>query len=202
MSPREPAAGISSVCVYCASSEGNLPVFVESARALGQLLAENGIRLVYGGGGRGLMGAVADGALAAGGEVIGVLPRSLFGRELAHPGLTELIEVDSMHTRKQKMCDLAEAFVALPGGLGTLEELTEIATWSQLGLHAKPILTLDLNGYWTPLHDLLRAAVASGFVKPESLGLIVNVATLDEVLPRISDYVAPYATKWLKPGET
>ena len=122
---------VSRVCVYCGSSSGSGPEFAEAARALGGLLAGQGLTLVYGGAAVGLMGLVADAALAAGGQVVGVMPRNLFGREIAHRNLTELVEVDSMHERKQKLSELADAFVALPGGLGTLEELTEIATWAQ-----------------------------------------------------------------------
>src|SRR5712671_5728877 len=135
---------LSRICVYCGSSAGTGPAFTAAGRSLGELFARSGITIVYGGATVGLMGVLADAALAAGGRVVGVIPRHLFGREIAHPGLTELVEVGSMHERKQVMFELADAFVALPGGLGTLEELTEIATWAQLGLHRKPIATLDV----------------------------------------------------------
>ncbi len=144
------------------------------------------------------MGVVADAALAAGGAVIGVIPKGLFRREIGHPGLTELFEVASMHERKQKMFELADGFVALPGGLGTLEELTEMATWGQLGIHAKPIVTLDVAGYWEPFHAFLATAVDAGFMPRENLQLIVNVDRLDQVIPTLESYDVPYADKWLE----
>jgi hypothetical protein len=143
------------------------------------------------------MGVLADAALAAGGDVRGVIPRDLFRRDVPHQGLTELIEVDSMHDRKQKMFELADAFVALPGGLGTLEELTEIATWSQLGLHSKPIATLDVEGYWRHYHALLHEAVSSGFMRPEHLALLVAVGDVDELLPALRSYSPPDVEKWV-----
>ncbi len=169
------AVDLTSVCVYCGSSSGFSPGFGDAAWDLGELLAKNGIRVIYGGGAVGLMGVLADAALSAGGDVIGVIPRGLFRREVAHTGLTRLVEVGSMHERKQTMFELADAFVALPGGLGTLEELTEMATWAQLGLHRKPIVTVDVNGYWAGFHGLLSTAADCGFVKRENLRLIVNV---------------------------
>jgi uncharacterized protein (TIGR00730 family) len=177
---------VENVCVYCGSSTGTDPAFAEAARKLGALLAAEGIRLVYGGAAVGLMGILADAALDAGGEVVGVIPRNLFQQEVPHRRLTEMIEVASMHERKQRMADLADAFVALPGGLGTLEELTEMATWAQIGLHRKPIATLDVNGYWSPFHQFLRAAAGNGLMRHENLGLIRNVATIDELLPALS----------------
>jgi uncharacterized protein (TIGR00730 family) len=193
---------LSRVCVYCGSSAGSGPEFAESARALGAQLARAGITVVYGGAEVGLMGLVADAALAAGGRVVGVIPRHLFGREIAHQNLTELVEVGSMHERKQRMFELADAFVALPGGMGTLEELTEITTWAQLGLHHKPIVTLDVGGYWAGFHSFLRAAVRHGFMKPENLELIANVAAVADVLPALRAYTPPHVGKWLDLGET
>lgn len=190
------------VCVYCGSSGGAVGAFTEAARTVGELLAADGITLVYGGGAVGLMGIVADAALAAGGEVIGVIPRNLFRREVPHPGLTKLIEVGSMHERKQRMSELADAFVALPGGLGTLEELTETATWSQLGLHRKPIATLDVAGYWTDFHDFLRKAAGHGLIKPENLGLIVNVSDVTELLATLRSYAPPRVDKFVDLDET
>jgi uncharacterized protein (TIGR00730 family) len=188
---------LSRICVYCGSSAGAVPDFAAAARSLGELLARSGITLVYGGAAVGLMGVLADAALSAGGEVVGVIPRHLFGREIAHPGLTKLIEVDSMHERKLKMFELADAFVALPGGLGTVEELTEMATWSQLGMHGKPIATVDIGGYWTGFHAFLGQAVGHGFMKPENLRLIVNVGTVGEVLPALRAYSPPRVGKWI-----
>ena len=193
---------LSRVCVYCGSSAGSGPEFAEAARALGELLARAGITLVYGGAEVGLMGLLADAALAAGGRVVGVIPRDLVDREIAHPHLTELVEVGSMHDRKLRMFELADAFVALPGGLGTLEELTEIATWSQLGMHRKPIATLDIGGYWAGFHSFLGVAVQHGFMKPENLRLISNVATVADLLPALRAYQPPRAGKWLDPQET
>lgn len=152
---------------------------------------------MYGGGAVGLMGILADAALGAGGGVIGVIPKGLFRREIGHPGLTELIEVDSMHARKQKMFELSDAFVALPGGLGTLEELTEMATWGQLGIHDKPMVTLDVNGYWQRFYALLESAVASGFMPRENLNLVANVTSVDQVLSALRSYRVPYTDKWL-----
>jgi hypothetical protein len=188
---------LSHICVYCGSSTGAAPDFAEAARSLGELLARSGITLIYGGAAVGLMGVLADAALSAGGEVVGVIPRHLFGREVAHPGLTKLIEVDSMHERKLKMFELADAFVALPGGLGTLEELTEMATWGQLGMHRKPIATVDIGGYWTGFHAFLDQAVVHGFMKADNLRLIENVSTVDEVLPALRAYSPPRGGKWI-----
>ena len=193
---------LSRVCVYCGSAAGSGPEFADSARALGELLARSGLTLVYGGAEVGLMGLLADAALAAGGQVVGVIPRHLFGREIAHRNLTELVEVGSMHERKQRMFELADAFVALPGGLGTLEELTEIATWAQLGMHRKPIVTLDVGGYWAGFHSFLREAVRRGFMKQENLELIANVGAVADVLPALRSYVPPRVGKWLDPQET
>ncbi|HEY6622782.1 MAG TPA: TIGR00730 family Rossman fold protein [Acidimicrobiales bacterium] len=193
---------LSSICVYCGSSIGAHPAFAEVARNLGTILARNQITLVYGGGAVGLMGVVADAALAAGGDVVGVIPRDLFRREVPHQGLTELIEVGSMHDRKQKMFELADAFVALPGGLGTLEELTEIATWSQLGLHHKPIATLDVEGYWSHYHALLHEAVGSGFMKAAHLALVVEVGEVSDLLPALRSYSPPHVEKWVDLEDT
>ena len=191
---------LSSICVYCGSSMGADPDFEVAARETGELIARNGITLVYGGAAVGLMGVVADAALAAGGAVIGVTPRGLWGGEIDHPGLTELIEVGSMHERKHRMFELADAFVALPGGLGTLDELAEIAIWSQLGLHRKPIATLDVNGYWTGLHAFLRTAAGAGLLKRQYLELIMNVTGGPAgLLPALRSYVAPPSGKWIQP---
>jgi uncharacterized protein (TIGR00730 family) len=148
------------------------------------------------------MAAVADATLEAGGTVIGVIPRGLFRREIAHQRLTELIEVASMHERKQKMFELADAFVALPGGLGTFEELTEMATWAQLGIHDKPMLTLDVNGYWQPFHAMLHAAASGGFMKHDNRRLIVNVENVVDVIPTLQSYEVPFVDKWLDLDQT
>ncbi len=165
-------------------------------------MAESGVQLVYGGGEVGLMGALADAVMERGGSVLGVIPTGLFSREVKHSGLTELIETNSMHERKQIMADRADAFVALPGGFGTLEELAEVTTWSQLGLHSKPIALLDTNGFWSPLVDFIDGAIASGFVKQANRDLITVVGSPDEVLPALRAYDVAYVDKWLDRQET
>ena len=173
------------ICVFSGSSEGRLPEYRRLAEALGRELANQGIGLVYGGASRGLMGAIADAALEGGGEVIGVIPRSLFKSEVAHAGLTALYEVGSMHQRKARMANLADAFIALPGGFGTFDELFEIITWAQLGIHQKPIGLLDVADYFVPLLSLVRHAVHEGFVPQGNLDLIhyeQDPAALLEVL--------------------
>ena len=182
------------VCVFCGASSGRSASYADAARAFGAAAASRGLGVVYGGGRVGLMGAVADGALAAGGEVIGVIPQELVDRELAHGGLTELHVVGSLHERKALMAELADAFVALPGGFGTLDELLEQLTWSQLGLHAKPIGLLDVDGYWRPLIALARHATDEGFVREADLAAIAVAddpnALLDR-LERLTQRTAP-----------
>jgi uncharacterized protein (TIGR00730 family) len=163
---------VQRVCVFCGASSGRRAAYAVAARTFGALLAERGLGLVYGGGRVGLMGAVADGALAGGGEVIGVIPQELVDRELAHGGLTELRVVGSLHERKALMAELSDAFVALPGGFGTLDELMEQLTWAQLGLHRKPVGLLDVEGYWAPLIALARHATEEGFVREVDLEVI------------------------------
>ncbi len=163
---------LQTICVFCASSTGADPRYAEAAHAFGQLLARTGRRVVYGGGNTGLMGALAEGVLSAQGEIIGVMPRHLVEREVAHRGLTRLDIVTSMHERKASLAEMADAFVALPGGLGTLEEFTEIWTWGQLGLHRKPYGILDVAGYYAPLLDFLDHALAQGFVRPEHRAMV------------------------------
>ena len=158
----------------------------DAAARLGTLLAERGIRLVYGGGHVGLMGLMADAALAAGGEVIGVIPRFLIEAEAGHADLTELLVVDSMHERKQKMFELADGFVVLAGGLGTLDETIEIITWKQLKLHDKPIVLVDIEGYWAPLRALIEAAIAQGFARPDVWELFTLVGRIEDILPALA----------------
>ena len=173
------------VCVFCGASSGRSPAYAEGARSFGAALAGRGLGLVYGGGRVGLMGAVADAALAGGGEVVGVIPQELVDRELAHGGLTELRVVGSLHERKALMSELADGFVALPGGLGTLDELLEQLTWSQLGLHAKPIGLLDVEEYWRPLIELARHATGAGFVRESDLAAIAVASDADALLDRL-----------------
>ncbi len=159
-------AEVSSICVYCGSRYGQQQGYRDTAVALGQEIARRGLQLIFGGGHVGLMGAAADAALAAGGEVIGVIPKHLQKREVGHQGLTKMHVVDTMHSRKQLMFELADAFVALPGGIGTLDETFEIISWRQLRLHDKPLVILDDGGYWQPMAALLEAVVAGGFADP------------------------------------
>lgn len=166
---------IKSVCVFCGASVGKDPAFRAAAEDLGRRMAENGLRLVFGAGHVGMMGTVADAVLAAGGEAIGVIPEFLRDRELAHDSLTELHVVDSMHTRKRMMFDLSDAFVALPGGLGTLEEVFEMVTWRQLGRHNKPIVLISTNDYWQPFDDLVERVVTNDFAHGDAYSYFSTV---------------------------
>jgi uncharacterized protein (TIGR00730 family) len=192
---------VNRVCVFCGASSGRLPAYADAARAFGTAVAGRGLGLVYGGGRVGLMGAVADAALACGGEVVGVIPQELVDRELAHGGLTELHVVGSLHERKALMAELADGFVALPGGFGTLDELLEQLTWSQLGLHAKPIGLYDVEDYWRPLIALARHATEEGFVRESDLAQIAvggDAEGLLDKLERLTRAERPRA-KWAKP---
>jgi uncharacterized protein (TIGR00730 family) len=191
-----------SLCVFCASAAGNDPAFADTARAFGERLARDGITLVYGGGHVGLMGIVADAALGAGGRVVGVIPRALWDREIGHRALTELHVVETMHERKAKMAALADAFVALPGGLGTLEEIFEVWTWGQLGIHRKPCGFLDVAGYYAPLLAFLDQAVARGLVRPEHRAMAVVDDDPGRLLQRLADYEPPRVVKWVTPDES
>lgn len=193
---------LKSLCVFCGSSPGDDPVFAAAAKGLGETLARRGITVVYGGAGVGLMGTLADAALAAGGEVIGVLPHPLFGKEVAHRGLTRLIEVASMHERKMKMFELSDGFLALPGGWGTLEEIFEMLTWAQLGLHRKPCGFLNVKGYYDGLLAFLEQMVARRFVKEKYRDLVLTGDDPSRLLDAMSAFHAPSGTKWIRPGET
>ena len=182
---------IRSVCVFCGASSGRDAAYADAARAVGDTLARRGIRLVYGGGRLGLMGAVADAALAAGGEVVGVIPRGLVDRELAHPGVTELVVVETLHERKAGMAARADAFVALPGGLGTLEELAEVLSWAQLDLHEKPIGVLDVAGYFGRLEAFLDHAVGEGFIAERHRRLLLRATSVDELLAAFAAWTPP-----------
>ncbi|HSN13210.1 MAG TPA: TIGR00730 family Rossman fold protein [Anaeromyxobacteraceae bacterium] len=185
------------ICVFCGSSPGANPVYAEAAKRLGATLARRGIELVYGGGTIGLMGTVANAALEAGGRVIGVIPKALQLRELAHVNLSSLHVTGSMHERKAKMAELSHGFVALPGGLGTLEEFAEIVTWAQLGIHARPCGLLDVNGYYRPLVAFLDHAVEEGFVSPLHRQLILIDKDPDALLDRFAAWKAPEVEKWV-----
>ncbi|MDQ1129256.1 TIGR00730 family Rossman fold protein [Microbacterium sp. SORGH_AS_0888] len=186
---------MSRIAVYTGSAEGNRPAYREAAQALGEHLAARGVGIVYGGGRAGLMGVVADAARAAGGEVIGVIPQALVDAELAHPGLSELEIVPDMHTRKMRMADLADGFVALPGGPGTLEELAEAWTWLQLGFHRKPVALYDVDGFWQPLLALLDGMLDAGFLRAEFRGSLRVVHTPQSLLDAFGAWEPP-APKW------
>ena len=191
------------VCVFCGSSAGARPEYAEAARDLALELARRRLGLVYGGGGVGIMGVLADAALAAGVEVIGVIPRRLASRELAHPGLSELRLVDSMHERKATMAALADGFIALPGGLGTLEEMLEILTWAQLGIHTKPVAALNTAGYWDHLIRMFGHAIAEEFVRREYAALLLFADTPAELLDRMLAWRPPDLPRaWLSPSQT
>lgn len=185
------------VCVFCGSSMGLRPAYKLAAIAMGETLARRGLDLVYGGGNVGLMGVVADAALAAGGQVIGVIPEFLVAKELAHTGLTKLHIVSSMHERKALMADLSDAFVALPGGYGTLEEFCEILTWAQLGLHQKPQGLLNVEGYYELLLRLFDQAVTEQFLKAEHRSLVLEASNPEHLLDLLTEYQPPSVDKWI-----
>jgi uncharacterized protein (TIGR00730 family) len=189
---------VNRVCVFCGASSGTRPSYAAAARAFGAACARRGTGLVYGGGRVGMMGAVADGALAAGGEVTGVIPQELVERELAHSGLAELHVVGSLHERKALMAELSDAFAALPGGFGTLDELAEQLTWSQLGLHAKPVGLLDVDGFWRPLVALARHMTDEGYVREADLRAVVVAGDPDALLDELGR-VEPRRPKWSRP---
>jgi uncharacterized protein (TIGR00730 family) len=183
------------ICVFCGSSYGHDAAYRNAASAAARAIARSGATLVYGGGRVGLMGVVADEALAEGGQVLGVMPRSLVEREIAHRGLHELIVVETMHERKTKMSALADAFLALPGGAGTLEEILEQWTWGQLGLHAKPCGLLNVNGYFDPLRKMIARMVAEGFLQPRFADMLIFSDHIDGALAACRSYVPPPG-KW------
>ncbi|MCL4114571.1 UNVERIFIED_CONTAM: hypothetical protein GTU68_050346 [Idotea baltica] len=185
------------ITVFCGSSLGTDSIFEINAKLLGQKLAKENIGLVYGGANIGLMGAVANGALSEGGLVTGVLPKFLKSKEIAHKGLTELIIVDSMHERKTIMNELSDGVIALPGGFGTIEELFEMLTWSQLGLHKKPIGILNVNGFYDDLINLLNTMVDKGFLKEINSRMVLVSDSVDSLLAKMKEYEAPTVGKWI-----
>lgn len=193
---------IARVCVFCGSNTGSDPRFVRAARELGALLARERVALVYGGGSVGLMGTLADAVLENGGEVIGVIPRALWEREVGHRALTQLHIVETMHERKAMMASLADAFIALPGGLGTLEEIFEIWTWAQLGLHAKPCGFLDVAGFYAPLMEFLDRAVDAGFLRIQHRAIALVDGDAQSLLHRFAEYEPPKVVKWITKEET
>ena len=191
------------ICVFCGSNAGTHPSYRSEAEKLGRLLASRGIELVYGAGNIGLMGAVADACLAAGGSVIGVIPEALMGKEVAgrpvdHRSLTRIEVVDSMHTRKARMAELSDGFIALPGGFGTFEEFCEVLTWGQLGFHVKPMGLLNVRGFYDPLLGLFDHAVTEGFLRPQNRAMVLADTDSKNLLARMADYQAEPVSKWLK----
>jgi uncharacterized protein (TIGR00730 family) len=193
---------LSNVCVYCGSSAGNDPVYAEQARALARALVERDIGLVYGGGKVGIMGVIADGVLALGGRVTGIIPQALLAREVAHRGLGELVVTRTMHERKTIMAERSDGFIALPGGLGTLEELFEAWTWAQLGIHDKPCGILDVAGYYEGLVRFIDHAVSEGFVKPENRAVLIVERSPGALLDRFERYTPPGFEKWVTPEQS
>jgi uncharacterized protein (TIGR00730 family) len=187
---------IKSVCVYCGSAPGAKPVYAEAAKAFGRALVEADMSLVYGGGRVGLMGLIADEVLAHGGRAVGVIPELLLNKEVGHTDLTELHVVPDMHERKKKMADLSDAFVAMPGGVGTFEELFEVYTWAQLGYHQKPVALLDVDGYYDPLLAMLRHTVEEGFMREAYLNILQVAREPDEMIEKLRRYVPPVHDKW------
>lgn len=190
-----------SLCVFCGSNSGASPDYARAAARVGTLLAERGITLVYGGGRVGLMGVLADAALAAGGKAIGVIPRALEAREVAHTGLSELRVVGSMHERKALMSELADGFIALPGGIGTMEEWFEVWTWGQLGIHPKPLGMLNVAGYYDHLLAFFDRMVTDGFLPPAHRSMAIVGEDPETLLHRLAGYVPPRTEKWLDRGE-
>jgi uncharacterized protein (TIGR00730 family) len=193
---------LSRICVFCGSSEGDSPIFTESTRRLGTLMAERNIGLVYGGGCVGLMGALADAVLAASGEVDGVIPNHLMEKEVGHSGVTRLHLVDTMHQRKAMMAELSNGFIALPGGLGTLEELFEVWTWAQLGLHAKPVGLWNIANYYDDLISFLNHTVDRRFVKPEFRSMLVAADDPADLIDQMTSYRPPDVPKWMDQDES
>lgn len=188
-------ADLTAICVYCGSSPGQKPVYASSAQSLGKALADAGLRLVYGGGSVGLMGIVARSVLENGGMVTGIIPGFLASKEIMLEQAHELIVTEDMHERKKTMFERADAFVALPGGIGTLEELIEMLTWAQLGRHDKPVLLANIDGFWNPLLDLLHHMAEQNFVSAEFVGRILTVDQMDDVLPVLSEAAAKVPDK-------
>lgn len=191
-----------SVVVFCASSPGFDPIWMQTAYGAGRSLAQQGITLVYGGGRVGLMGAVADGALSNNGTVIGVIPHFLNSKEIGHSGVTELIAVDNMHQRKMKMNDLSEAIIALPGGYGTLEELFEMVTWAQLGLHKKPVGLLNINGFYDHLIAFVNNMVEVGLLNKQNQEMLLVADNIEELLAKMNNYIPPEVPKWLNRNDS
>ncbi|MBO6757793.1 MAG: TIGR00730 family Rossman fold protein [Roseibium sp.] len=193
---------MNSICVFCGSSGGSRTAYADAARDTGRTIADAGLTLVYGGADVGLMGLVADAALAAGGDVVGILPAALKDKEIGHNGLTELHVVGSMHERKAMMADRSDAFMALPGGTGTLEEIFEVWTWGQLGLHQKPCGLLNTGGFYDSLIRFLDHQTAEGFMKPEMRTMVQVAETPADLIAKFRAYTPPSTPKWIRPEDT
>jgi uncharacterized protein (TIGR00730 family) len=193
---------IKNLCIYCGSRAGRLESYADAARALAESLVKRDIGLVYGGASVGIMGIVADHVLQLGGRAVGVIPESLMRREIAHDGLTELHVTPSMHARKMLMAELSDGFIALPGGIGTLEEIFEVWTWAQLGLHQKPCGLLNVEGYYDPLRNFLDHTVAEQFVQPDIRAMLIVASEPEALLERFLAYRAPRKTQWVEKDET
>lgn len=189
---------LKSIVVFCASSLGNTSVYENQAKHVGRIFAQRNIQLVYGGGKIGLMGSVAEGALEFGGSVIGIIPRFLNSKEREHTGVTKLIQVDSMHERKRLMNDYSEGIIALPGGFGTLEELFEMITWANLGLHSKPVGLLNVNGFYNNLIQFIDHMVAEGLLKSENRQMLLSAETIEDLLDLMDSYQAPPVPNWIE----
>lgn len=197
----EQPGSLKSVAVYCGSNLGTDPAFAQAASSLGRMLAARGIRLVYGGGKVGLMGTVADAVLGQGGEAYGVITRALEAKEVAHPSLSSLRVVETMHERKDAMADASDAFVMLPGGFGTFDEFFEVLTWTQLGIHVKPCGILDVGGFYEPLHAMIDQAVTAGFVHPAHRNMVVIDEDPGRLLDRLAAWTPVTVSKWLDKSE-
>jgi len=193
---------MNSITVFCGSNTGNNPAFIEKAEELGELLAWRKIKLVYGGGKVGLMGKIADAVLAAGGEVVGIIPNFLARKEVAHDGLTEMIRVDSMHERKMRMNKLCDGFIAMPGGFGTLEELFEVITWSQLGLHGKPVGILNVAGFYDYLFALLDHMVEARLLRETNRDIVLSATDPEELLKKMGQFHHRVVPKWMDNWQT
>ncbi|MBK5491740.1 TIGR00730 family Rossman fold protein [Bacillus sp. TH13] len=188
---------MNSICVFCGSNYGESEEYKNTAEKLGEFLSKKNITLIYGGGKVGLMGSVANSALQAGGNVVGIIPEFLRDKEIAHQGLTDLIVVDSMHSRKQKMSELADGFIVLPGGYGTYEEMFEVLSWGQIGIHKKPVGLINVDGFFDPLLKMLQHTVDKGFARPENLNLILSSTNIEELFAQMKDYNHVIVNKWV-----
>lgn len=186
-----------SICVFCGSSMGFHPIYKKSAYDLGKQIAKENLSLIYGGGSVGLMGVLADAVMEHGGEVVGIIPRFLYEKEVGHDGVTELIIVDSMHERKQKMAELAQGFIAMPGGIGTMEELFEIFTWSQLALIKKPVALLNVNHFYDDIINFLNKMVHDGFIKDVTVNSLINSHSIHELIAKMKAYNYTETPKWI-----